>query len=163
MMTMSDNPYNAPGPVMPAQPGGNSGYAGERVKVPAVGLMVGMGIGLVFQLLGLLQNVLVMAGVMPMAAPPENVDPAAMEQIRGIQMFSGGAGIAFAVIAIIVGVVVILGAIKMKNLESYTFSLTACILSLIPCVSPCCPLGLIFGIWGIVVLNDPQVKAAFRS
>lgn len=159
---MSDNPYNTPGPITPGQPGGNSAQAAERVKVPAIGLMVAMGIGLVVALLGLLQNALGMAGIGPGAVPPD-IDPAAMEQVRVFQMFSGGIGIALGVISIIVGIVVILGAIKMKNLESYGFALTASILSLIPCVSPCCLLGLVFGIWGIVVLNDPQVKAAFRS
>lgn len=160
---MSDNPYNAPEPMMPGQPGGNAAQAAERLKVPAIGLMVAMGIGILLAVLGILQNVLGVAGMGPGAAPPPNMDPAAMDQIRGIQMFSGGIGIVFGVIGIIVGIVVILGAIKMKNLESYGFAMTASILSLIPCVSPCCPLGLIFGIWGIVVLNDPQVKAAFRS
>jgi predicted Zn finger-like uncharacterized protein len=38
---------------------------------------------------------------------------------------------------------------------------TACILAMIPCVN-CCILGLPFGIWGLVVLNKPEVKDAFR-
>lgn len=158
---MSDNPYNTPGQFYPGQPGGDP-HAAERVKVPAIGLIVSMGIGLALVTLNLLQNILVLAGVMPMAAP-QNVDPEMMEQFRGMQMFGGGIGILFAVLMIICGVVVILGAIKMKNLESYNFALTACILSLIPCLSPCCLLGLIFGIWGIVVLSNSDVKAAFRS
>lgn len=159
---MSDNPYNTPGPVMPGPPGGNTAYAAERVKVPAIGLMVSMGIGLVLTLLNLLQNALAVAGIGPMAAP-QNMDPAAMEDMRGFMALTGGMGIVIGIISIIGGIAIIMGAIKMKNLESYSFALTASILALVPCISPCCPLGLIFGIWGIVVLNDPQVKAAFRS
>lgn len=37
------------------------------------------------------------------------------------------------------------------------------ILSMVPCVSPCCLLGLPVGIWALVVLNTPEVKQAFRS
>lgn len=158
---MSDNPYNAPGQFYPGQPAGDP-RAAERVQVPAIGLIVSMALGLVLVGLNLLQNILVLAGVMPMAAP-QDVDPEVMEQIRGMQLFGGGIGMVFGVIALVCGVVVILGAIKMKNLESYNFAMTACILSMIPCLSPCCPLGLIFGIWGVVVLNDAGVKAAFRS
>jgi predicted transporter len=167
---MSDNPYDTPGPVNPGQPfpagqpGVPPGNAAERLKVPAIGLIVAMGIGLAFAALGLLQNALGVAGIgfgaMP---PPGGLDPDAMQQFRGIQMFSGGIGILFGLISIVVGIGVILGAMKMKNLESYNYALTAAILAMVPCLSPCCPLGLVFGIWGIVILQDPQVKAAFRG
>ena len=60
-------------------------------------------------------------------------------------------------------IVVLLGAIRMKNLQSYGLAMTAAILSIIPCTSPCCFLiGMPIGIWALVVLNDPAVKAAFR-
>jgi hypothetical protein len=36
------------------------------------------------------------------------------------------------------------------------------ILSMIPC-SVCCIFTLPFSIWGLVVLNDANVKAAFKS
>src|SRR6056297_2656398 len=163
---MSDNPYDAPDPVNSGQsfsggqPAGPPGNAAERLKVPAIGLIVAMGIGIAFALLGLLQNALGVAGVAPGAMPPAELDPEGMQQFRGIQMYSGGIGIMFGLISIVVAIVVILGALKMKNLESYNFALTAAILSMVPCLSPCCPLGLVFGIWGIVVLQDPQVKAA---
>ena len=53
--------------------------------------------------------------------------------------------------------------LKMKNLESYSFAMAASIIAMIPCIGPCCLLGIPFGIWSIVVLGDAQVKAAFRS
>jgi DNA-directed RNA polymerase subunit RPC12/RpoP len=33
----------------------------------------------------------------------------------------------------------------------------------VPGTSPCCLLGLPFGIWALVVLSDIHVRAAFRS
>jgi hypothetical protein len=63
----------------------------------------------------------------------------------------------------IVAIVAAVGAWKMKNLQSYGFAMTACCLSMIPCYNTCCILGLPFGIWGLVVLLQEDVKAAFRE
>ena len=67
------------------------------------------------------------------------------------------------IIGLACGIVVLLGAIRMKKLQSYGLAMTAAILSIIPCTSPCCFLiGTPIGIWALVVLNDPAIKAAFR-
>jgi len=50
----------------------------------------------------------------------------------------------------------------MKNLESYGWAMTACILGMLPCHS-CCILGLPFGIWGLTVIHKPEVKSQFSS
>lgn len=49
----------------------------------------------------------------------------------------------------------------MKNLESYGMALAACVVSIIPCYWNCCIFGMPFGIWGLVVLLDTNVKSAF--
>ena len=61
-----------------------------------------------------------------------------------------------------IGVAIILGALKMMRLQSHGWALTASVLALLPC-SPANLLGLAMGIWSLVVLNRPQVKAAFRA
>ena len=38
----------------------------------------------------------------------------------------------------------------------------ASILAMIPCLSPCCLIGLPIGIWALVILMKPEVKAAFK-
>ena len=40
---------------------------------------------------------------------------------------------------------------------------TASILAVIPCLSPCFILGIPFGIWALVVINQADVKEAFHS
>jgi hypothetical protein len=60
------------------------------------------------------------------------------------------------------GILMIVGGIKMMSLSGYGLSMTASILAMIPCTSPCCLLGLPFGIWSVVVLSRADVKAAFR-
>jgi hypothetical protein len=49
----------------------------------------------------------------------------------------------------------------MQKLQSYQFALTASIVAMVPCISPCCLFGLPFGIWALVVLNKPEVKSQF--
>lgn len=55
----------------------------------------------------------------------------------------------------------IVSAQKMKRLESYGFAMTAVILAVIPCFSPCLILGIPFGIWALVAINQQGVKDAF--
>jgi len=52
--------------------------------------------------------------------------------------------------------------LKMKKLENYGLAMTASILAMIPCLSPCCLIGLPIGIWAVVVLSKPEVKSAFH-
>jgi len=56
--------------------------------------------------------------------------------------------------------IVLLGANSMRTLKSFGYSMTACILAIIPC-PPCCLLSLPIGIWALIVLNKPEVKSAF--
>lgn len=76
--------------------------------------------------------------------------------------FAQGTGLVIgAALGFLIYGIVLLGAIKMKKLQSYGLAMTASILALLPC-SPCCVVGLPFGIWALVVLNKPEVKAAFH-
>src|SRR3954451_19020182 len=61
-----------------------------------------------------------------------------------------------------IGIVMIVGALKMMRLESYGWAMTASILALLPC-SPVGLLGLVMGIWSLVVLNRRDVKEAFQA
>ena len=63
----------------------------------------------------------------------------------------------------ILGGVVLFGGLKMKNLQSYGLAMAAAIMAMLPCtVGWCCLLGLPLGIWALIVLMKPEVKAAFR-
>ncbi len=151
---MSNNPYAAP---MGAPGGGpNTTVAQSKVSGPAVGLMVTAGLGIAAQLAGLLMNLLG-AGMGAAAAGNDQQGPAAAQL-----MMQGALGVVFSIIGIAVGAVILVGALKMKKLESYGFAMAASVIAMVPCISPCCLVGLPVGIWALVVLNDAQVKAAFR-
>jgi len=72
-------------------------------------------------------------------------------------------GILIAILGIAGGAFAIFAMTKMKNSESYSLAMAGVIVSMVPCVGPCCFLGTCVGIWPLVVLMDEQVKASFKS
>jgi hypothetical protein len=74
-------------------------------------------------------------------------------------------GLAWGGVSLFVSLLTILGAIRMMALKSYGLSVFVAILSAIPCISPAacpCIFGMGIGIWALVVLLTPEVRAAFR-
>jgi hypothetical protein len=136
--------------------GGGRDAALQLVKGPVIGLKVTAILGLVMVVLGLVVNVMTLNGFH--IGPQQMYDPQ-MQKLIGI--LGGSLGIVQNIIGGIVGVIVLLGAAKMQKLQSYQFALTASIVAMVPCISPCCVFGLPFGIWALVVLNKPEVKSQF--
>ena len=67
------------------------------------------------------------------------------------------------VLPLVMNLVIIIGAVHMMRLKSYSSAMTAAVLAVIPLCSPCVVLGIPFGIWALVVLSNADVKAAFRE
>lgn len=124
----------------------------SQVQGPAIGLIVTAILGFIAQVAGLLMNIL-------------GVSMGAMQSGRQeawMNMFSGGLGIASSIFAMAIAGLILYGALKMKKLESYGWAMTASIIAMVPCFSPCCLIGLPIGIWALVVLSKPEVKGAFH-
>ncbi|MFW6123644.1 MAG: hypothetical protein ACOC5G_00310 [Acidobacteriota bacterium] len=81
------------------------------------------------------------------------------ENLRGL--FQGSFAMGSSFVGIVVAGFIIFAALKMKELEQWGLAITAGILAMIPCISPCCIIGLPIGIWCLVVLTKPEVKNAF--
>jgi len=144
----------AAAPIAPPQPAYQPGLvsATDRVSGPAIGLIITAVLGFLVQLAALLINIL-------------GVSFGAMGSRRGdawMNMFSGSIGIASSIITMLIAGLILFGALKMKKLESYGWAITASILALAPCISPCCLVGLPIGIWALVVLSKPEVKSSFH-
>ena len=141
----------SPATTAPAfQPGGV--LVTDQVNGPAIGLIVTAILGFMLQLLALVINVL-------------GVSIGTMQSGRNeawANLFSGTIGIVSSIVTIAVAGLILYGAMKMKKLEGYGWAITASILALVPCVSPCCLVGAPFGIWALVVLAKPEVKSAFH-
>ena len=76
--------------------------------------------------------------------------------------FEGVIGLGSSIVGLIVAAFIIYAALKMKELQQWNLAIVASVLAMIPCISPCCIIGLPIGIWALVVLNRPEVKEAFH-
>jgi hypothetical protein len=164
------NPYDPPvNPPGAAGPYGTPGPdAAAKVSGPAIALIVVGALNIIASLYQGAQGIMVM--MMPeeqMRAQMEAQNPELQGQELPFDLsaFTQGLGagiIVFYVLTLILGIVIILGAVKMKNLQSRGMAVAASVLAMIPCISPCCLIGLPIGIWSLVTLNDPNVKASFK-
>ena len=135
----------------------NPQAAQQKVNGPAIFMMVMAILGIVGNIVSLGVNVLG-TGVMGAAAGSSGgglSDAQTFELIANLVTGVGGA-----IIGLVIQGLILFGSMKMKNLQSYGLSMTAAILS-ITC-NCCCPIGWGAGIWALVVLADPKVKAAFN-
>jgi hypothetical protein len=55
------------------------------------------------------------------------------------------------------------GALSMRRRDSYSRAMMAAFVSCIPFLSPIIYFGIPFGIWALIVLRRPEVKAAFLN
>ena len=138
-------------PVMPSIPAPSSAGV-ELVNGPAIGLIVVAILGVILQIISLIFN---LAGASFLASSQ-------MPREAWANMFSGTIGVVSSIIGILVSGLILVGAMKMKKLESYGLAMAVSIIAMIPCFSPCCLIGLPIGIWAVVVLSKPEVKSAFH-
>jgi hypothetical protein len=129
------------------------GDASRQVSGPATGLLVTGIIGVFFAGIGLIMNIIGMG-----------VSPFIRDEIpdRYVKFWEGSVGTASSFIGILVAAFIIFASLKMRDLRQYELSIAASIIAMIPCISPCCILGLPIGIWCLVILLRPEIKAAFH-
>ncbi len=135
----------------------------EAVSVPSILLMVTGAVG--FGLLGLeLLSRLLGGG---RTFPPELIQNPNFAQYRETFEHMSTLGQRYGWVSSVgvlgVSALVIYGAVQMRTLKSYSWAMAGSILAMIPCIGPCCCLGLPIGIWSVVVLSRPEVKAAFEK
>ena len=130
----------------------------QAVKGPAIALKVTAVLGLVMVFLGLVMNIMALAGH-PVTFGMEEMGDVRMQKL--FSQIGGGVGIVQGLIGGVLAVVIFMGASKMQALTNYQYAFTASIIAMVPCVSPCCLLGLPFGIWALVVLSKPENKSQF--
>ena len=154
----------SPPPLSPmggAIPGADVGArAAQEVSGPAIGLMITAALGVLAALAGIAY---ILSGGMSMNTfNAGGQNPDAMRMMRMIQSSTGPMGIVVRIIGILACGFIFYGALKMKKLENYSLCMGASIIAMIPCISPCCLVGLPIGIWALVVLNKPEIKASFH-
>jgi hypothetical protein len=138
--------------------GADRAAAAAKVNGPAIALMVTAGIGMLLQVVNLLMTILGTGAGLAGLSGGSGGSPE-MERVQALM--GGGLGIVLGLFSLAVGVLIFVGALRMKNLTGYGLAWAATVLAMIPCLSPCCCLGIPAGIWAIVALVDQNVKASF--
>jgi hypothetical protein len=120
--------------------------------MPALWLKIAAALGAVSQIVWIAMLVMGIS-----IAGAEGGEDAVGAVLGGVVYFALG------VIGLGIAVFLWIGASRMAALQGYNLSMAAAIVALVPCLSPCCVLTLPFGIWALVVLAKPEVKAAFAG
>jgi hypothetical protein len=128
----------------------------SAVKGPAIALIITAALGMAYYAFSAIVAVITHGSIYHRELPP-NVPPELRSFLENLQGPMAGL-----INLVIVGLdaVVLFGAIKMMKLEKRGLAFAACIIAMIPCQC-CCLFGLPFGIWGLVMLNKPEVKSQF--
>jgi len=152
-MTNGQVPPPPPPPTMQPPPPTIQEDPRSQLSGPSTGLLVTGIVGGVLSLMSLVFHT-IGAGIASMM-----LDRIPREFIG---LYQGFGIAAVCVVELLVAAFIIYMSFKMKQAEEWPLAITASILAMIPCISPCCIVGLPVGIWCLVVLNKPEVKAAFR-
>ena len=157
--------FGAPPPmssVAPMLPGDHR-EAEHKIKIPAIGLMVASIISLLEAIYGLFALKGAAARMQEIEQQLQS-NPQAQQFMESMSKFASGPfGMANIIVQIIIAILIFIGAMKMNKLQSYELSFAAAILAVLPCINPCCGwiLGLVFGIWAMIVLARSDVRSQF--
>lgn len=124
-----------------------------RVTAPAIALCVIASLGLLLSLFNVAY-----------AFMEHPIDPNAPEFVQAMQ--KGSQGTTAAIIQscfVAVNLLILSGAIQMMRFRTWGLALTASILAMVNFGTFCCIPGLPIGIWTLVILLTPEVRAAFQA
>jgi hypothetical protein len=146
------NPYSSPTPFAAPSPNMQQVVAG-RVTPPAIALLVVGVLGIAVSLF----NVAYAFGE-PVADP--NAPAIVQEMQRGSK---GPLAIGVQTVFVLVNGLIILGSVQMMRLRMWGLAVAASIVAMLNFGTFCCVLGLPIGVWSLVILMLPEVKAGFQS
>ncbi len=127
--------------------------ASNQVSGPSVGLLITGILGAVLSFIGLIASIF-----------ETGIESIKTDEFMGgyARIAEGATGVAFCFVGLLVAGFIIYASLKMKALTQWSLCIAASIIAMIPCISPCCIVGLPIGIWCLVVLTKPEVKTAFH-
>jgi hypothetical protein len=159
LVTIVPPTYAPGGNVFGADPAVGRANAAQKVLGPAIGLMITSILSIGMFVNSMISN----EATRTLSEILKEAGSAGADLERMIAGVVGTVIIVACSMGIAFALLIFVGAWRMKNLSSYALSMIACIMAMIPCFSNCCCLiGLPIGIWGLIVLNAPDVKPHFR-
>jgi len=134
----------------------DSQFAKQMISGPSIGLLI---TGILGAVSSLATFIMFLVGV-SVGSLWLNEIPDLPEWSENV--YEGAFGLGSAFVGVLVAIFIIYAALKMKELNHYGLCIAASVLAMIPCISPCCIIGLPIGIWCLVVLTKPEVKSVFQ-
>lgn len=123
----------------------------ERVSGPAGALRITAALGAAWSVL---QALVAIGGLFIAASERE---------VRDDEAVVGALGVGLVMcVSLGVALVIWIGAGRMRRLQGLGLAFVGACLAVLPCVSPCCWIGLPCGLWALFVLLDEDVRRAFR-
>ncbi|MDB6020507.1 MAG: hypothetical protein JWQ04_364 [Pedosphaera sp.] len=149
---------------VPLSPDVGRAQALNEISGPAIGLMILSILTACYAFLGIILNLTGVSGARFNRFHEFNLGNQNEQFQKMMEMSSGVVGVVFSLINLGVAIFIIFAALKMKNLENHAMAMVASILAIVPCITPCpcCCIGIPIGIWALIVLNKPEVKAYFN-
>ncbi len=165
-----DAPYGLDDPQRPPDDGAVRG----RVMPPAIFLLVVSVLNLLAGIYCMVDGIFVKEGGADVEAQMQkqwdDMEPSqkdAMSQVgiksaHDLLMLGANFYLGWGGLMALIAVLTLFGSIRMLSLHSYGLGMFGAVLTAIPCVTPCCLIGQIAGIWAIIVLMNPDVRRAFH-
>ena len=125
----------------------------RSVAGPALGLMVVSGLCIGLLALTLPFDVFLLASGAAQRLNRRGIDPTVAVAIR----------LAWGCLLVAVSCYVFWGALQMKRMANFRHAKSAAMIACVPCLGPCCVLGIPFGAWGLTVLKRPEVWKSFEN
>jgi membrane-bound metal-dependent hydrolase YbcI (DUF457 family) len=132
--------------------------ATRQVSGPAIGLLVTGIIGGFFSLIGMI-GLILGTGLLSLVDVQKYWDEDLPDFVG--DLYEGAFGIGPSFVGLIIAVFIIYFSLKMKDLKQWGLAVAVSIAAMLPCISPCCIIGLPVGIWSLVILFRPEVRSAF--
>jgi GYF domain 2 len=132
--------------------------ASAQVRPPAIGIIVTGAVGGLLSLAGLVMQLL---GVNQDQKLPPGLPVEWEKGLQAYMEFVDKFGVVTNILVLVLSLVTVFAGVRMLQLRSYGWVLTGIFLAMIPCLSGCCCLGIPLGIWALVVINRPAIKASF--
>ena len=149
---MSTNPYQSFA-VDAANQQTQRAAAQQAVAGPAIALMVVAGICIAMLMITIPFELFLLVSGAAARLQRRAVDPTLTVVIRLVWSCFLMAGSCY----------IFWGALQMKRLANYSLAKSAAIVACVPCIGPCCLLGIPFGAWALTVLGQPEVWKSFEN
>lgn len=131
--------------------------AQQKLKAPAIGLIVTSLLNGTFGLVLLISGIVRFSGLQG----KEQLPTEQAERIGYLISTFGGYGLA--VLCIIATPIIVFGGMRLLKGQSKGLVITSAILSILPLTSCCFLISAVFGIWTLIVLRNPDVKMFFQN